>query len=71
MIRLQHLIETKLIPAGRKTIPMGELRMLLSELMPGQKPLAPSQLHEMLSIMAGGEHIHSFTASTVTLAGQQ
>ncbi|ORC86033.1 putative minichromosome maintenance (MCM) complex subunit [Trypanosoma theileri] len=69
MMRLEHVIDRRYRPAGRSSATVNELRLALNEALGGGvRPLAPTQFMELLALMAGGEHIKSFTATSVTFA---
>ena len=66
MVKLQMLIEQKYIAVGKKTASMHELRHLLHDNLPGQRQLSGAEFNEMLGMMAGGDVVATFTATTVT-----
>ncbi|KAH9586290.1 MCM protein [Trypanosoma melophagium] len=69
MMRLEHVIDRRYRPAGRTSVTVNELRLALNEALGGGvRPLAATQFMELLALMAGGEHIKSFTATSVTFA---
>ncbi|KAG8345832.1 putative minchromosome maintenance (MCM) complex subunit [Trypanosoma vivax] len=69
LLRLERVIEQRFIASGHKTATVNELRLALNEsLGPGVRPLSVAQFMELLSFMAGGTHVKSFTLSRVTFA---
>lgn len=69
MLRLEHIIDRHYIALGRSSASVNELRQALNEsLGPGIRPLMTTQFMELLALMAGGEHVKSFTPTTVAFA---
>ncbi|RNF12518.1 putative minchromosome maintenance (MCM) complex subunit [Trypanosoma conorhini] len=69
MLRLEHVIDRRYLAAGRTSATVNELRQALNESLGGGiRPLAIAQFMELLALMAGGEHVKSFTATSVTFA---
>ncbi|EAN80175.1 minichromosome maintenance (MCM) complex subunit, putative [Trypanosoma brucei brucei TREU927] len=71
MLRLEKLIEQRYISAGHTTATVSELRLALNESFgSSMRPLSIVQFMELLALMVGGDHVKSFTASTVSFAGR-
>ncbi|ESL10573.1 minichromosome maintenance (MCM) complex subunit [Trypanosoma rangeli SC58] len=69
MLRLEHIIDGRYLAAGRTSATVNELRQALNEsLSGGIRPLAIAQFMELLALMAGGEHVKSFSATSVIFA---
>jgi DNA replication licensing factor MCM4 len=66
VLRLTAIIQTQYMAAGKRSAPVAELRHLLNEQL--ARPFPASQFTEVLSLMAGGDAVDSFTATTVTFA---
>ncbi|PBJ80506.1 DNA replication licensing factor MCM4,DNA [Trypanosoma cruzi cruzi] len=71
MLRLEHIIGRRYLAAGRNSATVNELRQAFNEsLVGGMRPLAIAQFMELLALMAGGEHVKSFSATSVIFADE-
>lgn len=81
MRRLEDLLEKRYRGLGRTSVPVMELRNAMNEWSSGggagggggggraaARVLSLAALQELLTLMSGGDHVESFTASTVTLS---